>query len=121
MAGISSQQGDETGAGAKREVEEESVKQEEGDTQAHKRARTDGEAAESGSCLKKEEVKAETETGSPAKLQKIEMLPALALEQAVHATTTASGLEVELTKTRVEVCWEVADDEAEDPRPITLW
>lgn len=130
MAGLGAIEEAADGAAAKREAEDAVCsKQEEVDTQPHKRARTDGEAADGSSTAVKDEVKAEcekTETeaaeGSPApKLPKVEILPALALEQAVQTTAAASGLKVELTKTRVEVCWEVADDEAEDPRTITLW
>ena len=46
---------------------------------------------------------------------------ALPLEKAVEATEAASGLKVCLDTTKVEVCWQVADEEAEDSSPIILW
>jgi hypothetical protein len=52
---------------------------------------------------------------------KTQLLPALQLERALEVVAKASGLKVEVASTRIEVCWEVADDEAEDSRPITLW
>lgn len=117
MAGINAEEregGEVQGTDTKRKMGDLNVPQEEAATPS-KRPRPSpaaDEAAAGGS--------AEVEgVDSPEK--KADMLPALPLEKAVEATATASGLKLELNTTRVEVCWEVADDEAEDPKTITLW
>jgi len=70
------------------------------------------------------ETKKESDTSSAEECigVQVDLLQSLPLDMAVEATAAiTSGLSIELMKTKVEVCWEVADDEAEDPTPITLW
>jgi hypothetical protein len=123
----------EAGAQAqKRPAEGETVEQDDVDAQGQgaKRARTEGDGVgNSGGSAgvvdaklehqseKEDEVKPERSVTKA----KVEMLPMIPLEQAVEVTVTASGLKVESKTTRLEVCWDVADDEAEDPKSITLW
>lgn len=119
-------------AGAqKRPAEGEVVEKDDVDAQGQgaKRARTEGDGAGnsggSGVADAKLEHQSEQEDeGKPERSvtkAKVEMLPMIPLEQAVEVTATASGLKVEPKTTRLEVCWDVADDEAEDPKSITLW
>ncbi len=87
------------------EAKPESVPAEDGAQE--KRARVEGGAAgASGGGV------------SPAKAA---LQGALQMEKAVEATEAASGLKICLNTTKVEVCWQVADEEAEDSSPIILW
>jgi len=120
-------------AGAqKRPAEDETVDQDDVDAQGQgaKRARTEGDGAgnsggsDGGADAKLGHQSEKEEEGKPERSvtkAKVEMLPMIPLEQAVEVTATASGLKVEPKTTRIEVCWDVADDEAEDPKSITLW
>ena len=116
----------------KRPAEDEAVEQDDVDAQGQgaKRARTEGDGAgNSGGSdgvahAKLVHQSEQEDEGKPERSvtkAKLEMLPMIPLEQAVEVTATASGLKVEPKTTRVEVCWDVADDEAEDPKSITLW
>ena len=120
----------EAGAQAqKRPAEGEAVEQDDVDAQGQgaKRARTEGDGAgnSGGSAgvadAKLEHHSDEGKSDKSVTKAKVEMLPMIPLEQAVEVTATASGLKVEPKTTRLEVCWDVADDEAEDPKSITLW
>ena len=79
-----------------------------------KRKREEQEAAEK----RARELEDELARGQPATAA---LKAALPLEKAVEATEAASGLKVCLDTTKVEVCWQVADEEAEDSSPIILW
>ena len=119
MAGLGANEEAQGAKANKRPLEGESVQQADTDEQA-KRARTDGDA--SGGSVGVAEAGAEGEAGSEVRKEQAEkMLPALPLEKAVETTEKVSGLKVDINTTRIEVCWEVADEEAEDPRPTTLW
>lgn len=99
-----------------------------GESQSNKRMTgdaqvRDAEVAEAPTCKKaRTEPTLESESGAiQAAPLEPEMLPALALEKALDVASKTSGIHFDVSKTRLEVCWEVADDEAEDPKPITLW
>jgi hypothetical protein len=123
----------EAGAQAqKRPAEDDYVEQDDVDAQGQgaKRARTEGDGAgNSGGSdgvahAKLVHQSEQEDEGKPERSvtkAKVEMIPMIPLEQAVEVTATASGLKVEPKTTRLEVCWDVADDEAEDPKSITLW
>ena len=83
-------------------------------------------AAEAPTCKKaRTESAGEAGAVAPFDSSKPETLPgagsASSMEEAVEAASKASGVSFEVGKTRLEVCWEVADDEAEDPKAIKLW
>jgi len=132
MAGIKTEDGEELPSvvpsvrldATKRPLGDIDVKQEDAASlpTPSKRPRKPVPAAPPSSVSIGEKKESDTSSAEECIVVQVDLLQSLPLDMAVEATAAiTSGLRIELMKTKVEVCWEVADDEAEDPTPITLW